>query len=148
MNLTKNFTLAEMLESRTARENNIFEQWTPPTDVVDNLRDLCDHLLQPIRDALGGPIIVSVAYRCPRVNVLVGGVSDSWHLTGRAADCVYDGPGGNQAIIDAVKEHNLPFDQMIDENKNGVRWIHLSYSKNQCRKQMLRMVNGKYTVME
>ena len=147
MKLTLNFTLEEMLESNTARENNFFEQWTPPADIIENLRALCVHLLQPLRDALGNPIVISVAYRCPRTNVKVGGVSDSWHLTGEAADCEYYGPGGNQAMIDKVKELYLPFDQMIDEDKHGVRWIHLSYGKRQCRRQMLRMIDGKYEVM-
>lgn len=145
MKLTANFILEEMLESPTAREHKITEQWTPPSEAITNLRSLCTHLLQPLRDALG-PITINSGWRCEKVNKLIGGVPDSWHRTGKAADCEFSGLGGNQAIIDKVKELGLPFDQMIDEQHLG--WIHLSYSETQCRKQMLRMVNGKYTVME
>lgn len=144
MDLTRNFTLEEMLESATARENNIHEQWLPPAEVVSNLLELCFNLLQPLRDALG-PIFISSGWRCDRVNQLVGGVGNSWHKLGEAADAEYHGPGGNQAIIDKVKELDLPFDQMIDEAH--LTWIHLSYSKAQCRRQMLRMVDGKYEIM-
>ncbi len=147
MQLTKNFTLEEMLESSEAREHNIIEQWSPPPEIIDKLRDLCVNLLQPLRDRLG-PIFVSSGWRCPRLNTLVGGVSNSWHKLGEAADVEYYGPGGmmdNQAIIDKVKELGLPFDQMIDEAH--LKWIHLSYSRTQCRRQMLRMVDGKYEFM-
>lgn len=158
--LTKDFTLEEMLESSTAREHNIAEQWEPPQEVIQNLTNLCINLLQPLRDALG-PIYISSGWRCARLNTLIGGVPNSWHLLGEAADCEHWGTGqksqghdadaitqawGNQAIIDTVKRLNLPFDQMIDEQYK--KWIHLSYSTTQCRKQMLVMVDGKYTVME
>lgn len=144
MNLSKDFTLAEMIASVKALACDIMEQWNPPQEVIDNLGALCSNLLQPLRDALG-PIHISSGWRCPRLNKLVGGVPDSWHLTGCAADTEFYGEGGNQAIIDTVKELNLPFDQMIDEF--NLKWVHLSYSKKQCRKQMFRLVNGIYGVM-
>lgn len=142
--LSKNFWLHEFLESQTAREHHIDEQWDPPPGVIKNLRELCEHLLQPLRDALGAPIMISSGWRCNRLNILVGGVSNSWHLTGRAADC--DNGEDNQKIIDKVKELGLPFDQMIDEQH--LDWVHLSYDAFKNRRQMLRMVDGKYEFME
>ena len=100
--LSKNFSLYEFLESQTAREHHIDEQWNPPPGVIENLRQLCEHLLQPLRDALDEPIHISSGWRCTRLNILVGGVGNSWHLTGRAADC--DNGNDNQKIIDKVKE--------------------------------------------
>jgi hypothetical protein len=144
MNLSKNFTLEEMLESETARKLGITEQWTPPQDVILNLFNLCKFLLQPLRDALGS-IRINSGWRCLRLNLAIGGVPSSWHLTGRAVDCEFDGVGGNQMIIEVVKELYLPFDQMIDEQHLG--WIHLSYSVTGNRRQMLRMVDGKYEIM-
>lgn len=145
--LTKDFTLEEMLESSTARDHNITEQWEPPQEVIQNLTNLCINLLQPLRDALG-PIYISSGWRCARLNILIGGVPNSWHLLGEAADCEhwFNGLMDNQMIIDKVKELNLPFDQMIDEQYK--KWIHLSYSATQLRKQMLVMVDGKYSVMQ
>ncbi len=146
MKLSKDFTLEEMLESQVARANDITEQWKPPQEVIDNLCDLCEHLLQPLRDAIGGPITVTSGWRCRRLNEMIGGVSSSWHVKGMAADVEYFGPGGNQLVIDKVKELNLPFDQMIDEQH--LSWVHLSFSSHgQCRRQMLRMVDGKYEIM-
>ena len=129
-----------------ARHHNITEQWDPPQPVIDNLLALCQNLLQPLRDALG-PIHISSGYRCPRLNLLIGGALTSWHMDGEAADCEFSGEGGNQAIIDKVKELNLPFDQMIDEAQ--LRWIHLSFGLHRpCRRQMLRWIDGKYEVLK
>jgi len=146
MNLTKDFTLEEMIESQTARSYNIVAQFNPPPEIVDHLTGLCVNLLQPLRDALG-PIYISSGWRCPELNTLVGGVSDSWHLLGEAADCEFyrNGIMSNQEIMDAVKANNLPFDQMIDEA--FLKWVHLSWSATQLRRQVLRMVHGSYTVI-
>ena len=139
MKLTEHFTLEEMLESEKARENNIREQWMPTDEVVKNLTLLCIHVLEPLREALG-PISISSGWRCPRLNKIVSGVSNSQHLTGEAADCEFG--GGNQKIIDKVKELNLEFDQMI--NENNLRWVHLSYMRGLNRKEMLALIDGKY----
>ena len=144
LELSKNFTLKEFLESKTARLHSIYEQWDPLPGVVENLRALCEHLLQPIRDAIGGPIIISSGWRCPRLNELVGGVGNSWHLSGRAADCEFD--NDNQRIINVVRELKIDFDQMIDEEH--LRWVHLSYDHYNNRRQILRMVDGKYQIMK
>ena len=42
--------------------------------------------LQELRDYLGYPIIVTSGYRCKKHNTKVGGVSNSQHMTGIAAD--------------------------------------------------------------
>jgi zinc D-Ala-D-Ala carboxypeptidase len=137
MNLSKNFTLEEMIASDKAWVRDITEQWNPPREVINNLETLCINLLQPLRDALGA-IHVSSGWRCQRLNQSVGGVPDSQHLTGEAVDAEFYGPGGNQAIIDKVKELNLPFDQMIDEK--NLAWVHLSYSKRAGnRRQVLKI---------
>lgn len=145
--LSKDFMLYEFLDSETATQNNIVEQWSPPIGVVENLRALCDNLLQPLRDALGESISISSGWRCIRLNIKLGGAGDSWHLSGRAADT--NCASGPQAIIDKVKGLNLPFDQMIDEmDHKGHRWVHLSFDLYKNRHQMLRMREGRYEVME
>jgi hypothetical protein len=73
--LTRNFTLEELLKSDTADRWGFKEQYTPPENVIDNLKDLCVYILQPLRDELKLPIRISSGYRCPRVNAKIGGAS-------------------------------------------------------------------------
>lgn len=80
MQLTKNFTLAEMLRSQTATRNNIKEQFNPPKSVIDNLTLLCENVLQPLRDNICKAISVSSGYRNPKVNKAIGGATNSQHL--------------------------------------------------------------------
>lgn len=72
MNLSKNFTLGELIRSGTASRMGLTEQFKPGSEIVDNLTELCTHVLQPLRDFLGAPIFVSSGYRCPRLNKAVG----------------------------------------------------------------------------
>ena len=146
MQLTEHFTLEEMITSETAKERGFNEQLTPPLLVVACLKLLCSQLLEPLRDALGGPIYISSGWRCPRLNAAVGGVLDSQHVTGEAADCAFAGPGGNQAIIDTVNKLGVQFDQMI--NENNLQWVHLSWSSKQRRMEKLMLIDGKYYPME
>ena len=80
----KYFTLLEFTRSHTASlramDNN------PPNDVVYNLEWLCSQALDPLREAIGSPVIVSSGYRCPELNNAVGGSPTSYHLLGLAAD--------------------------------------------------------------
>lgn len=58
--------------------------------------------LQCLRSLIGKPINITSGWRSPRVNELVGGVSDSRHLTGQAADFNIAGmtPKEVQRILD------------------------------------------------
>ena len=89
MKLSTNFSLSELTESATARKLNLNEQFNPPPHVVNNLTRLCHSVLQPLRDRLNRPIRISSGYRCGALNRAVGGVKDSAHLTGNAADIDY-----------------------------------------------------------
>lgn len=84
MNLTANFTLEELIASETARKNG----WSnlPDATCVSNLYSLCSIVLQPLRDFVKVPVIVTSGYRSAQLNTAVGGVSDSYHLVGLAAD--------------------------------------------------------------
>lgn len=87
--LAPNFTLGELLASSTAERHPDLkaEQMNPPQRVLDNLRYLTETTLQPLRDMVGHPILVTSGYRCERLNDLVGGSSTSQHVQGEAADC-------------------------------------------------------------
>lgn len=87
--LSRNFTLVEFLRSETAERQPplLQQQYNPPEQVVNNLRYLCSHALQPIREALAYPLRISSGYRCKGVNELIGSTERSQHRSGQAADC-------------------------------------------------------------
>lgn len=131
MNLSKNFTLEEMIRSGTASRLGFKEQFTPDSEVKENLTALCVHVLQPLRDFLKQSLFVSSGYRCPRLNKAIGGANGSQHLSGEAADINATGTMSNNEIIAAIKHAKLPIDQCIVEfrDENGEpNWIHVSYS--------------------
>ena len=78
MELSKNFTLEEMCESRTAKEHGIVNQVTD-TEHLNNLKALCTKVLQPLRDEWGSPIRVTSGYRRQELNTLLKGASTSQH---------------------------------------------------------------------
>ena len=47
--------------------------------------------LDDMRGRIGMPIIISCGYRCPEHNAEVGGVENSQHIYGNAADIYVDG---------------------------------------------------------
>ena len=122
------FTISELSASDTAKKYGIDN--TPSAEVKEHLKELIEKLLNPIREAWGGPIIVNSGYRCPKVNALVKGAKTSAHLTGYAADLI---PGNGQRakfikfVQDYLKRSNIPFDQCINEYG---RWCHVGLYNN------------------
>lgn len=82
--LSSNFKLREFVQSYTAERLGFVNM--PYEIAIKNLKKLCCSILQPIRDYLGSPIIISSGYRCPALNSAVKGAPHSFHLQGRAAD--------------------------------------------------------------
>ena len=83
--LSPHFELQEFVASRTAKEHRIDN--TPPAEAVENLRALCVHTLEPLREALGHPIIITSGYRTKALNnLLANHSSKSQHMQGCAAD--------------------------------------------------------------
>ena len=119
MKLSANFTLDEFLVSQTAERHGI--DMTPPPEVVENLKRLCEGCLQPLRAAVKRPIFISSGYRSPDLNSLIGGSKTSAHMQGNAADFVVSGltPFDTCQLI---VEMGLPYDQCINEFG---RWTHL-----------------------
>lgn len=86
-NITKHFTLEEFERSSTAASNGVRN--TLPTVYYPNVVKLCE-TLELARDVLGMPIRINSGYRCARLNKLVSGAPNSYHLYGRAADLSCD----------------------------------------------------------
>jgi hypothetical protein len=124
--ISKNFTLDELTASATAKQMHIIN--APGVDEVCNLCALVHHVLQPLRDAMGEAIKIGSGYRCPQLNKAVGGVSNSQHVKGEAADLCIDGDmKKGKRWFEWIKSH-CDFDQLIMEhNAKGTYWVHVSY---------------------
>ena len=132
----KYFSIAELTKSATASRKGIDNR--PDDKVRKNLTLLVEKILDPLREAWGGPIIVTSGYRCGKLNRAVGGATKSQHMLGQAADIrtVIDAPVANKLLFDKIQELKLPFDQLIDEY--GYNWVHVSYSSRH-RRQILHI---------
>lgn len=123
MNLTENFTLNELVYSATAEKNKIDNR--PSVQVIANLKSLCENVLQPLRNALGCPIVITSGFRCAVLNKKVGGQPNSQHLMGQAADLVV--PQKNlKDVFNYIKSH-LNYDQLLYEYSKTDKWIHVSF---------------------
>ena len=128
------FTIKELVRSDTARHMGIDN--TPPASAVKALHALVDHVLDPLREAWGGPIRVNSGYRCPELNKLVGGTPASQHQRGEAADITVGSRSANRRLLALIKRLNLPVDQCIDEK--GCRWIHVSHRADNNRRMYMK----------
>ena len=152
MNLSENFTLQELIYSDTAVRMGIDNK--PNDETVENLKILCENILEPIRSHFKAPVVVSSGYRSEAVCLAVGSSSKSQHIKGQAVDFEIFGIP-NKEVTDWIVQ-NLNFDQCILEFWNDKEpnsgWVHCSYSKDNNRKQYLnaQKLNGRvvYTVME
>ena len=83
--LTPHFALHEFIRSTTARKHGIAND--PPPEAVENLKLLCHHTLEPLREALGLPVVITSGYRCKALNNIIAHHSNrSQHMKGQAAD--------------------------------------------------------------
>ena len=132
----KYFTINELTKSSTAQRLGINN--TPAQKVKDNLNNLIDKILDPLREAYQHPIIVSSGYRCKDLNKAVGGAASSQHSLGMAADIhtVSNNKESNKQLFELIKSLKLPFDQLI--NEYNYTWIHVSYSPRN-RRQILNV---------
>lgn len=138
MKLTRNFSLEEMLRSDTAKRCGITNKpkAEEETEVVENLKALCVEVLQPLRDFLGKPVVVSSGYRCRELNEKVGGVSNSQHLTGEAADIRVKDRHELIEIMRFIMDETV-FDQLIREKSATGEWVHVSYKRNGNNRQQV-----------
>ena len=129
MKLSKNFTLEELIRSDTAERLGI-DNVPKDEKVIENLRNLCFEVLQPLRDYVGAPVVINSGYRCPKLNEAVGGVKNSQHCRGEAADIRIVSPKQGREWA-AWIEDNCRFDQMLlERNKNGAVWLHVSCKRD------------------
>ena len=155
----KYFTISELCSSATALREGIDNH--PTESAYHLLHVLVDQLLDPIREAWGEPIVVSSGYRCKELNTLVGGVKNSHHMLGCAADITAPllspqggkksstkseylplgggREGANRRLFNLIRQMQqagkIRFTQLIWEGDG--RWIHISYVPSDLRCQVI-----------
>ena len=129
----KYFSIEELCASATAQREGIDNR--PSKCAYHLLHVLVDHLLDPIREAWGEPIVVSSGYRCKELNALVGGVKNSHHMLGCAADIIAGNKADHRRLFKLIqqmqKAGQIKFTQLIWEGDG--RWIHISYVPSDLR---------------
>lgn len=123
MKLTKNFRKSEF-DSKDGAEM--------PQTVLSNVKRLAKNL-QALRDHVGKPISINSGYRSPEHNAKIGGVPNSAHILGMAADIKIEGLTPSQvkaAILELIqlgKMHNGGIGLYstfvhYDTRANAARW--------------------------
>lgn len=115
------FTIADLCNSDTADRLGIINRL--PKEYLPNVQGLIDRVLDPLREWYGKPIYVNSGYRCPELNKAVGGVGNSFHVFGCAADIDARSYEENKKLFGYIREH-LPFTEVGWEG--GGRWIHVA----------------------
>jgi hypothetical protein len=120
MNLSPNFTLAELTASETADRLNIDN--TPSPSEMANLVRLAT-FLEEVKSVLGGkPVMINSAFRCKQVNDAVGSKDTSQHRIGCAADIRVPSMTPDD-VVKAIIASGIGYDQVIREFD---RWTHIS----------------------
>ena len=141
MNLSANFTLKELTRSDTATRLGLDNQ--PNDEALENLKLLCEKVLQPVRDHFGKSVTVNSGYRSPESNAAVGGSRTSDHCKGQACDLEIDGipnPELAQWIMDNLEYTQLILEFYTPGGDPNAGWVHVSYDPNNLKKQELTAV--------
>ena len=136
MDLSRNFSLQELIKSDTAIRKGIDNN--PNADQIEKLKGLCENILQPVRDHFGR-VKVTSGYRSVDSCMAIGSSSNSQHAKAEAADFECVGVD-NAELADWIKD-NLPYDQLIVEyytpGEPNSGWIHCSWIPDQPRASFL-----------
>lgn len=130
-----NFTIQELTASTTAKSEKI--QNVPTSEQIENLKQLINNVLDPLRNAYGKPIRVNSGFRSPELNAFLKGSKTSQHMKGQAADITAGSKSENKKLFELAQKLNLPFCQLIDEK--NFTWVHISYDKNNVKRQILHL---------
>jgi len=136
MNLSRNFTLSELIKSDTAIRRGINNN--PNAEQIEKLKLLCENILQPVRDHFGRVKITS-GFRSSELCVAIGSSINSQHARAEAAD--FECIGVDNAELADWIHKNLPYDQLILEfytpGEPNSGWIHCSWIPDQPRASRL-----------
>ena len=149
---TPHFKLSEFVRSETAEKQGI--ENNPSPEAVENLRLLSVHTLEPLREALGLPIVITSGYRCKALNDLIAHHSQrSQHMEGRAADFYVKEVSGSKVQVSGHRKllvlafrtiltnPTVDFDQLI----LYPGFIHVSFVSHSDNRHKIMSANGQGT---
>ena len=118
------FTLQEFIKSSTAARLKIDN--TPTNEILRNLQFGVSMVLDPLRRIHQKPIIITSGFRCEKLNKAVGGVANSWHTKGNAADIHIKDENEAREIFNILK--TIPtVDTALFEHSRTSQWIHVQW---------------------
>lgn len=118
------FTTKEMTKSQTAELQNIDN--TPNEKVIGNLKKVM-YILDMVRVYIGKPILINSGYRCKKLNELVGGVQNSMHTKGLAADFRTKEKEDINTMFEFLKKNQKNF--KVEELIKYKTFIHMGVSE-------------------
>lgn len=137
MKISPHFTLEEMEFSQLAVSLQI-PNHANETQCL-NLKALCQNVLEPLREKIGGPVFVTSGFRSEKINKMVGGSPNSQHKRGEAADIHVSGMS-TQELFEFIIKSGIVLDQIIQEFNT---WVHVSYKRNgKNRRSILRATHS------
>ena len=149
MQLSENFSLNEFTKSDTAVRKGINN--TPNETHLENMKSLCENVLQKVRTHFGKSVRITSGYRSPELCEAIGSSKTSQHAKGQAAD--FEITGIDNKVLAEYIIDNLDFDQIIWEfgNDKNPNWVHVSYvgkqNRNRCLKAYKEKGKTKYMVI-
>jgi len=148
--LSPHFRLSEFTNSQIADKHQLYN--IPRDDFeIANLKALAAQVLEPARRLIGVPLIITSGFRCGTLNRLIGGVQQSQHIFGEAADFIPRGLAVETAAGLLAVHSDVHFDQLIYEVRlmektPPVRWIHISHKRlGGNRREVMSILHSKDT---
>jgi hypothetical protein len=132
--ISKHISYKEAVGSNYAKQKGISNK--PNEEQVENMKLLAEKVFEPLREWVDAPIKVNSMFRSKELNSAIKGSSTSSHLNGEAMDITSMGGKSNLEMFHYIKD-NLCFDQLIWEFGKEPKWLHVSFNKDNNRKQVL-----------
>ena len=132
--ISKHISYEEAVGSNYAKQKGIKNK--PNEEQVENMKLLAEKVFEPLREWVDAPIKVNSMFRSLEPNTALKGSKTSSHMKGEAMDITSMGGKSNLEMFHWIKD-NLCFDQLIWEFGKEPKWLHVSYNKDNNRKQVL-----------
>mgnify|MGYP003626856993 FL=1 len=132
--ISKHISYKEAVGSNYAKQKGIKNK--PNEEQVENMKLLAEEVFEPLREWVDAPIKVNSMFRSLELNTALKGSKTSSHMNGEAMDITSMGGKSNLEMFHYIKD-NLDFDQLIWEFGKEPKWLHVSFNKENNRKQVL-----------